>query len=76
MCRWMGSPFYDWIDHNGVAFSIELLVRIGSHIFGIWGVRISRQVRILGIKNTERFAVQSTCSTFSVTDVSIHFKMT
>ena len=25
MCRWMGSHFHDWIDHNGVAFSIELL---------------------------------------------------
>ena len=26
MCRWMGSHFHDWIDYNGVAFSIELLV--------------------------------------------------
>ena len=25
MCRWMGSHFHDWIDHNAVAFSIELL---------------------------------------------------
>ena len=25
MCRWMGSYFHDWIDHNGVALSIELL---------------------------------------------------
>ena len=25
MCRWMGSYFHDWIDYNGVAFSIELL---------------------------------------------------
>ena len=25
MCRWMGSHFHDWIDYNGVAFSIELL---------------------------------------------------
>ena len=25
MCRWMGLHFYDWIDYNGVAFSIELL---------------------------------------------------
>ena len=24
-CRWMGSHFYDRIDHIGVAFSIELL---------------------------------------------------
>ena len=25
MCRWMGSHFHDWIDYNGVAFSIELV---------------------------------------------------
>ena len=24
MCRWMGSHFHDWIDYNGIAFSIEL----------------------------------------------------
>ena len=23
MNRWMGSHFYDWIDYNGVAFTIE-----------------------------------------------------
>ena len=38
MCRWMGSHFHDWIDYNGVYFSIELL-RMGSHIFGFFGVR-------------------------------------
>ena len=25
MCRWMGSHFQNWMDFNGVAFSIELL---------------------------------------------------
>ena len=25
MFRWMGSLFHDWIDYNGVAFSIDLL---------------------------------------------------
>ena len=25
MCLWMGSHFHNWIDYNGVAFSIELL---------------------------------------------------
>ena len=25
MCRWMGSHFHDWIDHNGVKFLVELL---------------------------------------------------
>ena len=22
MCRWMGLHFHDWIDSNGVAFSV------------------------------------------------------
>ena len=25
MCDWMGSHFHDWIDYNGVVFSIDLL---------------------------------------------------
>ena len=25
MCRRMGLHFHDWIDYNGVAFSIDLL---------------------------------------------------
>ena len=25
MCRWKGLNFHNWIDYNGVAFSIELL---------------------------------------------------
>ena len=25
MCRWMGSHFHNWIDYNGVTFSVELL---------------------------------------------------
>ena len=47
MCRWMGSPFHDWFDYNGVAFSIELRAwgrtfsyfrgKIGLHIYGyLW----------------------------------------
>ena len=36
MCRKMGSHFNDWIDYNGVAFSIELLEwgRTSSEFFG------------------------------------------
>ena len=30
MRRWLGSHFHDWVDYDGVAFSIELLV-MGSH---------------------------------------------
>ena len=36
MCRGMGSNFYDWIDHNGVAFSIELPAW-GRTLSDIWG---------------------------------------
>ena len=25
LCRWMGLHFHDWIDYDGVAFSIESL---------------------------------------------------
>ena len=25
MCHWMGSHLADWIDYNGVSFSMELL---------------------------------------------------
>ena len=25
MCHWMGWHDHDWIDYNGVAFSVELL---------------------------------------------------
>ena len=37
MCRWMGWHFYDWIDYNGVAFSIELLE--WSSTFSNFGVK-------------------------------------
>ena len=42
MCRWMGSHFHDWIDYNGVAFSIELpeLGRTFSDFLGKTVVRI------------------------------------
>ena len=25
ICHWMGSHFRDWIDYNGIAFSVEFL---------------------------------------------------
>ena len=36
MCRWMGSHFHDWIDYNGVAFSIESL-EWGGKFSDFWG---------------------------------------
>jgi len=51
MYRWMGSHFHDWIDYNGVAFSIgaNRVTRIESHICRISGVSKFRQVGIWGI---------------------------
>jgi len=47
----MGSHFHDWIDYNGVAFSIgaNRAARMGSHICGISGVSKFPQVGIWGI---------------------------
>ena len=36
MCRWLGSQFHDWIDCNGVAFSIELLESRGRTFSDFW----------------------------------------
>ena len=38
MCHWMGSHLADWIDYNGVSFSMELLAW-GCTDFRILGVR-------------------------------------
>jgi len=46
----MGSHFHDWIDYNGVAFSIRTnRVTRGSHICGLSGVSKFRRVGIWGI---------------------------
>ena len=36
MCHCMGSHFHDWLDYNGVEFSIELLER-GRTFSEFWG---------------------------------------
>ena len=36
MCCWMGSHFHDWIDYNGVGFSIEFL-EWGRTFSNFWG---------------------------------------
>ena len=38
MCRWMGLHFHNWIDYNKVEFNT--VTWMGSHTFGILGVRI------------------------------------
>ena len=37
----MGSHFHDWIDNNGVAFSIQLL-ECGRTFSDFWGKRVVR----------------------------------
>ena len=36
MCGWMGTHFHDWIDYNGLAFSIEL-PEWGRTFSDFWG---------------------------------------
>jgi len=73
MCRWMESHFHDWIEYNGVAFSI--VPRVGSHIFGFFGVR---QFFILTVSKRTRIFVycrwKVKCSSFNQKNGSIHKK--
>ena len=39
MCRLMRSHFHEWIDYNGVAFSIELL-EWGHTFSNFWSKRV------------------------------------
>ena len=48
MCRWMGSHFHDWIDYNGVAFSIELL-QWGRTFSEFWGLDSSPYLRLANV---------------------------
>ena len=54
MYRWIGSHFHDWIDYNGVAFSIEFLEWGGT--FSDFWVRqffiltVSKRTRMLLLK--------------------------
>ena len=77
MCRWMGSPFHDWFDYNGVAFSIELPAwgrtfsdfrgKIGLHIYGyLWLANVQECLYC-------RWNVN--CSSFNLKNGSIHFRI-
>ena len=55
MCRCMGSHLHDWIDYDGVAFSIELLE--WSHIFGFFRVRQQSSIFTVSIR-TGMFVLQ------------------
>ena len=66
MYRWMGSHFHNWIDYNGIAFSIVRVTRMGSHIFGLFGIRqffiftVSKRTRMFLLQmKSEVFFIQS-----------------
>ena len=65
MCRWMGSPFHDRIDYNGVAFSIELL-EWGRTFSDFWGGRqfciftVSKRIKMFVLQMKSKvFFIQS-----------------
>ena len=53
MCCWIGSHFHDWIDYNGIAFSI--VTKMGRTFLDFWGKRV---VHIYGLKCTRMFVPQ------------------
>ena len=57
MCPWMGSHFHDWIDYNGVPFSIELL-EWGLTFSDFWGKKVLRKFFIFTVsKRTTPFVL-------------------
>jgi len=52
----MGSHFYNWIDYNGVTFSIELL-EWGCLFSDFWGKIAAERIRF-GRKRTQRRRVK------------------
>ena len=66
MCSWMGSHFRGWIDHNGVAFSLDLL-EWDRFLSGFEGSENSGRK---GFENGKIF------TSLSLTNVSVPFRMT
>ena len=66
MSRWMGSHFHHWIDYYGVALLRELL-QWGRTFSVFWGSENSGRQ---GFKNRKIY------TTLSLTNVSVHFRMT
>ena len=66
MSRWMGSHFHHWIDYYGVALLRELLEWGRTFSVFWWSENSGRQ----GFKNRKIY------TTLSLTNVSVHFRMT
>ena len=71
MCRWMGSHFYDWIDYNGVALSIEFL-EWGRTFSDFLGYDSSSYLRLANVPECLYCKWIVKCSSFNLKDRSIH----
>ena len=66
MCRWMGSLFHDWIDYNGVAFSMELL-EWGRTFSDFWGKKVqSSYLRLVNVPQCLYCRRKVKCSSFTL----------
>ena len=77
MCRWMGSPFHDWFDYNGVAFSIELRAwgRTFSYFRGKIGLHIYGYLWLANVQECLYCRWNVNCSSFNLKNGSIHFRI-
>ena len=50
MCRWMGSHFHNWVDYNGVTFSVEL-IEWGRTFRDFWDKKDQESSGKRGFKN-------------------------
>ena len=73
MCCWMGSHFHDWIDYNGVAFSIQLLE--WGHTFSEFGgLDSSSHLRLANVPECLSVGKNFKCSSFRLKNGSTHKK--
>ena len=73
MCCWMGSHFHDWIDYNGVAFSIELLE--WGHTFSEFGgLDSSSHLRLANVPECLSVGKSFKCSSLRLKNGSTHKK--
>ena len=64
MCCWMGSHFHDWIDYNGVTFSIAL-VEWGCTFADFWGKTV-QDLRLANIPECLYCRWKVKCSLFNI----------
>ena len=72
-----GSPFHDWFDYNGVAFSIELRAwgRTFSDFHGKIGLHIYGYLWLANVQECLYCRWNVNCSSFNLKNGSIHFRI-